>query len=65
MDRAQIHRLSPPAWSPTYSDAGLGPRAGDTRSLFGNAIYFTIACLLESAPGMHGHEIVIGNVINF
>lgn len=65
VDMAQIHRLSPSAWSPTYSDAGLDQRAGDTRNLFGNTIYFTIACPLESAPGVHGHEIVIGNVINF
>ena len=65
LDVAQIHQLSPSAWSPTYSDMGLGLRIGDIRSAFNNTFYLTIAWPLKSAPGVHGHEIVIGNVINF
>jgi len=65
VDVAQIHQLSPSTWSPTYSDVGLGLRIGDIRSAFNNTLYFTIAWPLKSAPGVHGYEIVIGNVINF
>ncbi len=65
LDVAQIHQLSPSAWSPTYSDIGLGMRIGNIRSAFSNTIYLTVAWPLKGAPGVHGHEIVIGNVINF
>ncbi|MGH8377841.1 MAG: hypothetical protein ACRER7_02700, partial [Gammaproteobacteria bacterium] len=65
VDMAQIHQLSPSGWSPTYSDVGLGLRIGDIRSAFSNTLYFTIAWPLRSAPGVHGHEIVVGNIINF
>ena len=65
VDMARIHQLSPSVWSPTYSDFGLGLRLGDIRSAFGNTIYLTIAWPLRSAPGVHGHEIIIGNIINF
>jgi len=64
-DVAQIHQLSPPAWSPAYSDVGLGLRFGITRSAFSNTVYATIAWPLRGGPGVHGHEIVIGNIINF
>ncbi|MGB9428860.1 MAG: hypothetical protein WCC11_03125 [Gammaproteobacteria bacterium] len=65
VDMAQIHQLSPSVWSPTYSDAGLGLRIGDIRSAFSNTLYFTVAWPLRSAPGVHGYEIVVGNIINF
>ena len=64
-DLAQIHQLSPPVWSPTYSDVGLGLRFGFIRSAYSNTLYFTIAWPLRGGPGVHGHEIVIGNIINF
>jgi hypothetical protein len=65
LDVAQIRQLSPVGWSPTYSDIGLGLRIGDIRSAFNNTIYLTIAWPLKGAPGVHGYEIVIGNIINF
>ncbi|MGA9854871.1 MAG: hypothetical protein WBR29_06325 [Gammaproteobacteria bacterium] len=65
VDVAQIHQLSPTTWSPTYSDVGLGFRIGNIRSAFDNTFYFTVAWPLKSAPGVSGHEIVIGNIINF
>lgn len=65
VDVAQIHQLSPIAWSPTYSDVGLGFRIGSIRSAFDNTFYFTVAWPLKSAPGVSGHEIVIGNIISF
>jgi len=65
VDVAQIHQLSPSAWSPIYSDIGLGFRIGNIRSAFDNTFYFTVAWPLKSAPGVSGHEIVIGNIISF
>ncbi|HVC28514.1 MAG TPA: hypothetical protein VNF48_03105 [Gammaproteobacteria bacterium] len=65
VDIAQIHQLSPTTWSPTYSDVGLGFRIGSIRSAFDNTFYFTVAWPLKRAPGVSGHEIVIGNVISF
>lgn len=64
-DLAQIHQLSPPAWSPTYSDLGLGLRFGVIRSAFDNTVFVTIAWPLRGAPGVHGHEILVGNIVNF
>lgn len=64
-DWAQIHQLAPSGWSPTYSDVGLGLRFGFIRSAFSNTLYFTIAWPLRDGPGVHGHEIVIGNILNF
>ena len=65
VDVGQIHQLSPAAWSPTYSDFGLGFRIGSIRSAFNNTFYFTVAWPLKNAPGVSGHEIVIGNIISF
>ncbi len=65
VDAAQIHQVSPDSWSPTYSDVGVGFRIGSIRSAFNNTFYFTIAWPLKNAPGVSGHEIVIGNIINF
>ncbi len=64
-DMAQIHQLSPPVWSPAYSDVGLGLRFGITRSAFSNTVFVTVAWPLRSGAGVHGHEIVVGNIINF
>lgn len=64
-DWAQIHQLTPSAWSPTYSDVGLGLRFGFIRSAFSNTLYFTVAWPLRGGPGVHGHEIVVGNILNF
>ncbi|MGH8280222.1 MAG: hypothetical protein ACRETQ_11765 [Gammaproteobacteria bacterium] len=64
-DWAQIHQISPSAWSPTYSDVGAGLRFGFIRSAFSNTLYFTVAWPLHGGPGVHGHEIVIGNTLNF
>ena len=65
VDVGQIHQLSPATWTPTYSDVGLGFRIGSIRSAFDNTFYFTVAWPLRSALGVRGHQIVIGNVINF
>ncbi len=65
VDVAQIHQSSPTTWSPVYSDVGLGFRIGNIRSAFDNTFYFTVAWPLKSGPGVHGHEIVIGNIISF
>lgn len=65
VDVAQIHQLSPPVWTPAYSDVGLGLRFGITRSAFSNTVYVTVAWPLRGGPGVHGHEIVVGNIINF
>ncbi|MBU6469623.1 MAG: hypothetical protein KGQ68_02900 [Gammaproteobacteria bacterium] len=65
VDVAQIHQLSPPVWTPAYSDVGLGLRFGITRSAFSNTVYVTVAWPLRGGPGVHGHEIVVGNIVNF
>ncbi|MDE2070162.1 MAG: hypothetical protein KGJ04_02715, partial [Gammaproteobacteria bacterium] len=65
VDVAQIRQLSPPVWSPAYSDFGLGLRFGITRSAFSNTVFVTVAWPLRGGPGVHGHEIVVGNIINF
>lgn len=65
VDVAQIRQVSPPVWSPAYSDAGLGLRFGITRSAFSNTVFVTVAWPLRGGPGVHGHEIVVGNIINF
>ena len=65
VDMAQIRQLSPPVWSPAYSDVGLGLRFGITRSAFSNTVFVTLAWPLRGGPGVHGHEIVVGNIINF
>ncbi len=65
VDVAQVHQSSPIAWSPIYSDVGMGLRIGSIRSAFDNTFYLTIAWPLKSAPGVSGHEIVIGNIISF
>jgi hypothetical protein len=65
VDVAQIHQASPTTWSPTYSNVGLGFRIGNIRSAFNNTFYVTVAWPLMSMPGVSGHQIVIGNIINF
>ncbi|MDE2459911.1 MAG: hypothetical protein KGL98_01565 [Gammaproteobacteria bacterium] len=65
VDVAQIHQLPSSAWGPAYSDVGLGLRFGIIRSAFDNTVFVTVAWPLRGAPGVHGHEIVVGNIINF
>ncbi|MGH8398250.1 MAG: hypothetical protein ACRETA_08410, partial [Gammaproteobacteria bacterium] len=65
VDIAQIRQVAPSTWSPIYSDVGLGLRIGNIRSAFDNTFYLTVAWPLKDGPGVSGHQIVIGNVINF
>lgn len=64
-DFGQIHQISPAAWSPTLGDVGFGLRMGSLRSAFGNTFYVTIAFPLRHLPGVPGHQIVVGNILNF